>query len=280
MRPRITFEDPNQQGVRDHYCLELRQVVGLRVEALPRATDVFCPLCGIIVTTEFVQHRYEGAIHVESYRGSRCEHGYPDRSCTDLEHDFPEAGVALAARSSIREYAAAELAARYGGFPEVLDWVRACPVCRRDRALANRPLLTYALGVIAKRVAHDLRELHREREELVQASTDLQGAIRALEGLREDAGDLQASPKRGFVYLISRGDAAKIGFSEKHPRLSRLPELQVASPEELSLVGLVYGSTRDERELHRRFQAHHVRGEWFRLSEEIIHYFRENGLSL
>lgn len=75
----------------------------------------------------------------------------------------------------------------------------------------------------------------------------------------------QTQTKKGFVYLITDGELFKIGYSANHPS-TRLAQCQTGNPNSLSLVGFVNGDLETEKELHRRFAANRVRGEWFSLS--------------
>lgn len=59
--------------------------------------------------------------------------------------------------------------------------------------------------------------------------------------------------------------AVKIGIS-KTPK-QRLVELQVGCATPLKLIGAIDGNL--ERELHRRFEADRLSGEWFRVSEDV-----------
>lgn len=78
-----------------------------------------------------------------------------------------------------------------------------------------------------------------------------------------------------FVYFIQqgRGGPIKIGVATD-PR-DRLASLQTATPFELRLLAAMPGSFPEEKVLHARFHAHHIRGEWFNpapwLMEEIEH---------
>ena len=55
----------------------------------------------------------------------------------------------------------------------------------------------------------------------------------------------------------------------------RLIQLQVDSPRRLDLIGTIPSDNirNLERELHRRFQAHRIRGEWFADTAEIRQAF-------
>lgn len=76
-----------------------------------------------------------------------------------------------------------------------------------------------------------------------------------------------ASPS-GHVYFIgSSSGFVKIGFSF-HPE-ARLRQLQTAHVETLTLLGSVVATEDTESTLHERFSHLRVRGEWFRLGQEI-----------
>jgi T5orf172 domain. len=73
--------------------------------------------------------------------------------------------------------------------------------------------------------------------------------------------------KQKFVYFIKGGDSVKIGMANDVRR--RLNDLQVGSPIELQLIGIMLGGRTVELRLHERFKAHRLNGEWFRLSPEL-----------
>lgn len=52
--------------------------------------------------------------------------------------------------------------------------------------------------------------------------------------------------------------------------LDRLRGLQVGNPRPLCLVATMRGGKAAERELHARFKALHIRGEWYRPEPELI----------
>ena len=76
----------------------------------------------------------------------------------------------------------------------------------------------------------------------------------------------------GFVYAIGRDDAVKIGWA-KNPR-RRLSELNVASPEPLSLIGFIPGGKFDESAAHLLCADERVRGEWFRRSGTVVEFIK------
>lgn len=77
------------------------------------------------------------------------------------------------------------------------------------------------------------------------------------------------------VYLV-RGELTglyKIGIANDVSR--RLAELQSGSPDDLRLVSKIDGGRAVEQQLHRRFAALRVRGEWFRLGVAELEAFRQ-----
>jgi hypothetical protein len=76
-----------------------------------------------------------------------------------------------------------------------------------------------------------------------------------------------------MIYVATERDysaAIKIGHTEtkglgvsKKSALVRLGGLQVGTWRELVLIAMLPGSRPDEQDLHRRFRAHWIRGEWF-----------------
>ena len=75
--------------------------------------------------------------------------------------------------------------------------------------------------------------------------------------------------KAGFIYLCrdNRNDLVKIGFSTV-PAF-REKTLQSEVPE-ITMLFHFPGTMALEKELHRRYVAHRVRGEWFSLTEDEV----------
>jgi hypothetical protein len=74
----------------------------------------------------------------------------------------------------------------------------------------------------------------------------------------------------GGVYFVRSGELVKIGCARNVQR--RINELQCASPEELILIASFDTGNRyiAETIAHKRFAEYHVRGEWFRLTDEQV----------
>jgi hypothetical protein len=70
------------------------------------------------------------------------------------------------------------------------------------------------------------------------------------------------------VYFVSDGGyAIKIGVGT-NPE-SRLAGMQTGNAKKLKIVGLMRGSFELEGAIHRRFEASHIRGEWFKDTPEL-----------
>lgn len=76
-----------------------------------------------------------------------------------------------------------------------------------------------------------------------------------------------------WVYFIKAATRVKIGVARDPTR--RMEDLQVGCPWPMRLIGVQCGDALLERQLHMKFQAHRLDGEWFRLSREIRQYIRE-----
>ena len=72
---------------------------------------------------------------------------------------------------------------------------------------------------------------------------------------------------KGDLYFIRCGDAVKIGRTTNI--VERLRNMQVNSPHEIDCLLLLRGQGKHEAACHKRFAAYRVRGEWFRLSDEL-----------
>ena len=72
------------------------------------------------------------------------------------------------------------------------------------------------------------------------------------------------------VYFIQRGttDEVKIGVSRRLG--ARISSLASASGEPLTLLATIPGGRDEELALHRRFAAHRLRGEWFRMGGDLL----------
>ena len=70
-----------------------------------------------------------------------------------------------------------------------------------------------------------------------------------------------------MIYFIECGDLVKIGTT--NDVRARLSSLQTGNPAPMVLLGQMAGGMVVEGDLHRRFRALHVRGEWFRHADDL-----------
>ncbi len=73
--------------------------------------------------------------------------------------------------------------------------------------------------------------------------------------------------KRGLIYFVRAGENVKIGFTQNVDQ--RVAQLQTFFPFQLEITLVLPGSLLTERQLHHRFRASRVTGEWFRHGPEI-----------
>ena len=84
--------------------------------------------------------------------------------------------------------------------------------------------------------------------------------------------------KNSYVYIIQCGNLPyyKVGISNKPE--SRLIDLQVANPHELSIILTVNMTRRHVREaestIHRKYYKNNLRGEWFEFNKGELHKVR------
>lgn len=84
---------------------------------------------------------------------------------------------------------------------------------------------------------------------------------------------LRSAVRDREVYLIQpiNGGLVKIGSAES--ATARLDQVQFMSPVPLHVVATIAGGYAVETELHRRFTADRVRGEWFHPSKQLFAAF-------
>jgi hypothetical protein len=75
----------------------------------------------------------------------------------------------------------------------------------------------------------------------------------------------------GYVYFIAdQQGRVKIGKSRHWPTL-RMKTLKAGNADRLRIVAVAPGMDR-EREFQRRFIAHHIEGEWFKIEGDLAAY--------
>lgn len=90
------------------------------------------------------------------------------------------------------------------------------------------------------------------------------------EQLQRQQQALRDAQANAFVYFIVdwQRRVVKIGVSQSPQK--RLKDLQTSNPHPLELAAIVPGGFALERELHERYTAYRLSGEWFQLTQEIM----------
>lgn len=78
-----------------------------------------------------------------------------------------------------------------------------------------------------------------------------------------------------MIYFIRCGRYVKIGYTKQSLK-RRLEDLQIGNPVALEALAMIEGDVKAERRLQDRFLHLRVRGEWYRLTEEVRGYIAEN----
>jgi hypothetical protein len=84
--------------------------------------------------------------------------------------------------------------------------------------------------------------------------------------------------RRTLIYFVTAADEPgypiKIGWAAGSVS-SRLSTLQIGNPHRLICLGTVSGTVSVEREIHQRFAEHHLRGEWFTRTPELLRFIQQ-----
>jgi len=111
--------------------------------------------------------------------------------------------------------------------------------------------------------SEDAKERFRLKKEEIAAQRRRKG----LSGWNADKG-------KSYVYFISAaGGPIKIGYTNDIQE--RLTRLQVSNHKEIRLLLKMPGTRETEAAIHRLFDAHRIRGEWFKRCPEIIYFVRK-----
>lgn len=78
-----------------------------------------------------------------------------------------------------------------------------------------------------------------------------------------------------YFILDTKSKAVKIGYTTIKGLKRRLENLQVGTPFDLKILGVVWGNRKIEKQLHEKFDKYHIRGEWFNYTPEFDEYLDE-----
>lgn len=75
-----------------------------------------------------------------------------------------------------------------------------------------------------------------------------------------------------MIYFAEASDTnnrfIKIGYSAEPRR--RVQSLQASCPMQVKLLGVLPGNKDTERQFHREFRRHRIRGEWYHPHEDLL----------
>ena len=116
------------------------------------------------------------------------------------------------------------------------------------------------------------RDLLRAKPEEIGEYMDGGGLVRIASRFisREEWRPNSGAPvpdREPLVYFIRCGDAVKIGYTKDIDR--RLAHIRMLNPNRVEVLAMMAGAVQLERDLHTRFSAQRVHGEWFRLDGEL-----------
>lgn len=86
-----------------------------------------------------------------------------------------------------------------------------------------------------------------------------------------------------MIYFVQAGTAVKIGMTTGRTLTTvfkRINDLQVANHEELRLLAVLPGKTGTERQIHKRFSASAIRGEWFLCTTDLMTFIRTEAITV
>lgn len=82
------------------------------------------------------------------------------------------------------------------------------------------------------------------------------------------------NPDEGQVYFIQAEGGGPIKIGKAVDPWQRLSQLQTGYHEPLKILAVMPGGLHAEKELHQKFAAYRVKGEWFLASDEILEFIR------
>ena len=87
----------------------------------------------------------------------------------------------------------------------------------------------------------------------------------------------EAAPRTAasyVVYFVRRGARGPIKIGKAIDVENRMSQLQNGNAEHLVLLGMIPGGDEKEREMHKRFAAYRMKGEWFRCAGELAEFVK------
>jgi hypothetical protein len=82
--------------------------------------------------------------------------------------------------------------------------------------------------------------------------------------------------KEKMMYFVANSEKVegKIGTSSDPEQ--RFSQLQIGNSAKLDLMGIMNGDKKTETDIRNKFKKYHIRGEWYKLNDEIIKFIQDN----
>lgn len=112
-----------------------------------------------------------------------------------------------------------------------------------------------------------INELDKEVAKLFQASKAIRSSLES--ATQMPLFDLRATGE--CVYFQTDGEFVKIGRTTRSES-KRRRENQTGNPRPLTTLAVIHGAS--EKKLHERFKGDHIRGEWHRMSDDIMAFVK------
>lgn len=93
--------------------------------------------------------------------------------------------------------------------------------------------------------------------------------------IRREGPAVFALPEERWIYFIQGLPRGPIKIGSTHDVKRRVADLQTGHPWKLRILGVCRGDIRLELELHERFAASRLHGEWFSPSRELARTIRK-----
>jgi hypothetical protein len=136
-------------------------------------------------------------------------------------------------------------------------------------------------------ISRQLRRLHQQNATIAKLLENLSGGndyviaprdlgVATIAPEKMDA-NLPTDPKAGVIYFLRSPELGAVKIGKTKNLHQRRTQLQTGCPETLILAGWVPGYTRQEKTLHRYFDASRLVGEWFSFAGDVRRYVETQG---
>ena len=79
-----------------------------------------------------------------------------------------------------------------------------------------------------------------------------------------------------MIYFVQSGKKGPIKIGKSNDPHERIGSLQISSSEPLTLLGVMDGDIKEEKNIHTKFLNYRIKGEWFKPSNNLIEFIKSN----